>query len=84
MLRETRRVSDDTEWYWDLIRNRAVRASERGPADQVLGPYPSRFEAENWKAKVEERNEGWDAADAEWNDDGTASDQDQHRDDAAR
>jgi hypothetical protein len=82
-------VSDDTEWYWDLIRERAVRASERGFADHLLGPYASRFEAENWKAKVEERNEGWDAADAEWNDDddtgndGTGADRDSGRDDAA-
>jgi hypothetical protein len=81
-------VSDDTEWYWDLIRERAVRASERGFADHLLGPYPSRFEAENWKAKVEERNEGWDEADAEWNDDDTGNgdtgaDREAGRDDAA-
>ncbi len=82
-MRETRRVSDDTEWYWDLIRERAVRASERGFADHLLGPYPSRFEAENWKAKVEERNEGWDAADAEWNEDDTETDREPERDDAA-
>ena len=60
-------MSDDTEWYWDLVRKRAVRASERGPADQLLGPYPSRHEAENWRAKVAERNEDWDEADEEWN-----------------
>jgi hypothetical protein len=53
-------------WYWDLRRQRAVPASERGPGDQTLGPYPSKAEAENWKATVEERNEGWEQADEEW------------------
>lgn len=62
-------MSNNEEWYWDLGREKAVRSDDRGPADQVLGPYPSRFEAENWKAKVEERNEGWDADDIEWHSD---------------
>lgn len=61
-------MSDDaTEWYWDLRREVAVPADQRGPADDMLGPYPSRAEAENWKAKVAERNEAWDDADEEWN-----------------
>ncbi len=59
-------MSEDTEWYWDLVRKVAVPAAHRGPGDQVLGPYPSRHEAENWKSKVEERNEGWDEADETW------------------
>ena len=48
------------QWYWDLNRKRAVPASERGPGDNTLGPYPSRAEAENWRAKVEQRNEAWE------------------------
>jgi hypothetical protein len=59
-------MTADAEWYWDLNRKMAVPASERGPGDQVLGPYPSRFDAENWKAKVEERNEGWEHDDEAW------------------
>ena len=54
------------EWYWDLDRKVAVPASERGPGDHTLGPYPTRGEAENWKSKVETRNESWDDADAAW------------------
>ncbi len=65
-MRDTAHMSDDTAWYWDLERKVAVPASERGSADHFLGPYPSRFDAENWKAKVEERNEGWDEADDAW------------------
>ena len=56
-----------TEWYWDLERKVAVPADERGPGDHMLGPYPTRGEAENWKAIVESRNETWDDADEEWN-----------------
>lgn len=65
-VRDTAYMSSDTEWYWDLQRKVAVPASERGAGDHVLGPYPSRHDAENWKAKTEERNEGWDRSDEEW------------------
>ena len=51
------------QWYFDLNRRVAVPASERGPGDHMLGPYPTRADAENWKSKVEERNEAWDEAD---------------------
>jgi hypothetical protein len=64
-MRDTGEVSDE-QWYWDLHHKRAVPASERGPGTEVLGPYSSRAEAENWHAKVEERNEGWEEADEAW------------------
>lgn len=59
-------MSSDDQWYWDLNRKVAVHASERGSFDHVLGPYPSRLDAENWKQHVEERNDDWDEADAAW------------------
>lgn len=59
-------MNDTTEWYWDLERNIAVPASERGPAANMLGPYPTRADALRWKETVEQRNEGWDEADDEW------------------
>lgn len=58
--------SDAQQWYWDLRRGRAVTADERGPADDTLGPYPTRYEAEHWKDRVDERNQAWDEADREW------------------
>jgi hypothetical protein len=61
-------MTEAEEWYWDLGKNRAVRASERGLGAETLGPYASKFEAENWRDKVEERNDSWDDADDEWND----------------
>lgn len=65
-MREPRVMSEPTEWYWDLERNRAVPADERGNADHMLGPYPTRGEAENWKQTVEQRNDTWDSDDEEW------------------
>lgn len=62
-------MSESTEWYWDLSKGIAVTAADRGPGDHVLGPYATKGAAENWKATVEARNETWDDADDEWNDD---------------
>jgi hypothetical protein len=74
-MRDTATMSDqDSEWYWDLSNNVAVPARERGPAMRLLGPYPSRAAAENWRDTVEQRNEVWDADDAKWEGpDGTSS-----------
>jgi len=56
----------DEQWYWSLTAGAAVRASARGPADDVMGPYASRAEAERWKERVEARNQSWDDADRAW------------------
>ena len=56
----------DESWYFDLRRGIAVPASERGPGGDVLGPYPSRAEALNWRSRVEQRNEQWEEADEAW------------------
>jgi hypothetical protein len=56
----------DGQWGWDLIKNQAVRWNERGPGEQVLGPYPSRGAAEQWRERVEERNTVWDDQDEAW------------------
>ncbi|MEO1059419.1 MAG: hypothetical protein AAFY28_21135 [Actinomycetota bacterium] len=57
---------DDERWYWDLSRGTAVRASERGPGAQTMGPYTSRAEAERWQERVDDRNEAWEEADEDW------------------
>ena len=49
-----------------LKENRAVRASERGPADDLMGPYDTKDEAEHWRERHESRNEAWEQADREW------------------
>jgi hypothetical protein len=32
----------------------------------MLGPYPTKSAAENWKNTVETRNDSWDADDERW------------------
>jgi hypothetical protein len=55
-----------TEWYFDVRRGVAVPAAERGHAENLLGPYPSKAAAENWRKTVEARNDAWDAQDERW------------------
>lgn len=66
-------MADTTEWYFDLRKGVAVPAAERGPGDHMMGPYPTRAQAENWKATSESRNEAWDDDDERWNDWGGTS-----------
>jgi hypothetical protein len=68
--------TSDADWYWDLDKQIAVRADNRGPADQTLGPYASKAEAENWKATSENRNDIWESSDDEWNDVNSSNDRD--------
>lgn len=58
---------DATTWGWDLTKGQVIRWADRGPADDVLGPYATREAAEDWRSRVEERNEDWET-DEEWND----------------
>jgi hypothetical protein len=66
------------DWYFDIRKGVAVRASERGPGDHLLGPYPTKGHAENWRATNEARNESWDDDDERWDawGDGDAADSD--------
>ena len=59
-------MTESDEWYFDLARGVAVPAEDRGPGDRMLGPYPSKAAAENWKNTVESRNEAWDEDDERW------------------
>lgn len=61
-------MSDD-RWYWSLTRKQAVPADDRERAEEVLGPYATREDAEHWRERVDANNEEWDAADAEWSGD---------------
>jgi hypothetical protein len=54
------------EWYFDVKRGVAVRASERGHADDLLGPYPTRSAAENWQTTHKSRSDAWAAEDERW------------------
>ena len=62
----------DDGWYFDLQKGVAVPAAERGPGDHMLGPYPTKGQAENWKATKDARNESWDEDDERWDNWGAA------------
>ncbi|HWB72762.1 MAG TPA: hypothetical protein VG452_11140 [Egibacteraceae bacterium] len=57
--------SEGNEWYW-CFRHERVEGRGACPAKDRLGPYASPQEARNWKERVEERNQRWDAADERW------------------
>jgi hypothetical protein len=56
-------------WYFDLKAGRAVSGDERGPAKDLLGPYPSKEAAENWRATHDAREDAWDDGDDDRGDD---------------
>lgn len=53
-------------WWWDLGAGRAVRDDERGPDRDVLGPYPSKAAAEDWRAGRDAREDAWEEEDERW------------------
>lgn len=53
-------------WGWDLHAGRAVKWEQRGPGQDMLGPYPSRAAAEQWQQVAADRNEAWDDTDERW------------------
>jgi hypothetical protein len=54
------------QWWWDLAQGRAVRDDDRGPDRDVLGPYPSRQAAEDWRQSHDAREDAWDEEDERW------------------
>jgi|GEM_PF-516141 len=42
------RATPDGDWFWDVDRQVAVRVENAGRHDLLIGPYPSRADAEVW------------------------------------
>lgn len=49
-------MQNDGEWYWSLTKHCVVKAGE-ARNDDVLGPYPTRDEAEGALDRVKARND---------------------------
>lgn len=62
-----------SEWWYDLKQNRAVSDDERGPAKDLLGPYPSKEAAENWRQTHEGREAVWNQDDEDGDEEGDDS-----------
>jgi hypothetical protein len=54
--------------YYYCLEHQTVEEAEGCRAENRLGPYESRDDAQRALAKVQERNEAWDN-DPKWNDD---------------
>jgi hypothetical protein len=50
---------DMTE-YWFNVRTHEVEEDRQSDWSQLIGPYPTRAEAEQALAKVRQRNDAWD------------------------
>ena len=57
------------EEYWVNLATGEVEQGRQSPGLQRMGPSGSREAAARAFEKVAERNEAWDEADREWNDD---------------
>lgn len=51
------------QWFWCLKHRRAESYDNVCPADERMGPYASKEDAENWRERAEARNREWDAED---------------------
>jgi len=54
-----------TGWWWCLDHERAENPPD-APGHRRLGPYDSAEQAENWKTRLDARNEEWDESDRRW------------------
>ncbi|MDO5535258.1 MAG: hypothetical protein Q4F65_11470 [Propionibacteriaceae bacterium] len=52
-------MTHDLEWYYNLVTGQ-VEQYEGGPAEDRLGPYPSRLEAEQALQHAQQRNDAWE------------------------
>ncbi|MGF7238203.1 MAG: hypothetical protein ACQSGP_25055 [Frankia sp.] len=52
-------------WWWCFDHQRAENPPD-SPGNRRLGPYESSGDAENWQARLDARNDAWDAEDARW------------------
>lgn len=51
--------------YWYNVSTRTIEKGPQSDWTQLLGPYDTEAEAHNAMAKVQARNDAWDAEDEE-------------------
>jgi hypothetical protein len=51
---------DEPRFWYNTRTGQVEEDSERSKVKDLLGPYPTRAEAERALEKVKERNEAWD------------------------
>lgn len=55
-------AAESGQYYW-CLRHSAVEPAAGCAGNRRMGPYASAEEARNWRQRVEERNDAWDAED---------------------
>ncbi len=53
--------------FWFNIATKQVEEGHQSDSRDLMGPYPTREEAENALETARERTEQWDREDEEWN-----------------
>jgi hypothetical protein len=56
-------MADGDREYWYNVTTRQVEEGHRSSWKDLMGPYPTRAEAEQALAKAAERTEAWDRED---------------------
>ena len=67
MSTEASQLPAQEQWWWCRTHSRPEQGSGCAHTDR-MGPYVSRAEAEDWKARAQANTEAWDEADREWRD----------------
>lgn len=53
------------DFYYN-VETKQVEEGPQSPADQLMGPYPTREAAQHALETAAARNDAWDAEDAAW------------------
>ncbi len=58
-------MTSETE-FWFNTKTREVEEGKRSSWENLMGPYPTRAEAEQALEKAAQRTQDWDEDDKEW------------------
>lgn len=62
-------MTDGTEFYYNLSTG-SVEEGRQSPGSELMGPYPSRAQAQQALTTAAARNEKWDEDDEAWEEGG--------------
>lgn len=62
------------DWFWDVDRQIAVRSDNTSKHDVLIGPYPSRRDAEIWMPSASWSGRAASSSDDDWIDINSAYD----------
>jgi hypothetical protein len=60
-------VTDGPQFYFNTRTSQVEELEDKSQSKDLLGPYPSRAEAEQALQTAQQRTEDWDEEDRRWN-----------------